>query len=383
MEFSKEEILAQLERIISSSTFAKTAINVKLLTFLVHASLNDTEVKEVTIGNEMFGKKYDPIKNDNKVRVYVYHLRKKLKIYYTEEAGKDEILFSIDKGQYRVQFYKQNSTNNKYRKRIYWIGSALSLFAVLTIIYFSFIKREATWFWKDNINKNFPTTVLIGDHYTMMGPLETGGSGIIRDFDINSDAEFNSFIQKNSEKASVVSPNTYTYITKMGAYCSKHITQYFDQQDLNFNLLLSSEWEISNMNDENVVYIGQSKNLRSLKNMLEESFPQLSFNNYNIAITDSETGEKVLYSDTSSDVLVDYSLVAKITGPAGNSLKFFLSEHDGGVINSLKYFTNKDSVEAFYNQHQIGDRDFMALFKVTGWERTGYNIEFVLIDFKE
>ena len=82
IEFGKEQILEQLARILKDKNFSRSKIYGRLLRFLVNASLEEKEIKEVIIGTELFGKDYDPIKFDNKVRVYVYHLRKKLDEYY-------------------------------------------------------------------------------------------------------------------------------------------------------------------------------------------------------------------------------------------------------------------------------------------------------------
>jgi len=69
--------------------------------------------------------------------------------------------------------------------------------------------------------------------------------------------------------------------------------------------------------------------------------------------------------------------------PTGNEMRFFLSDQDCGTISALNFFTNNDSVASFYNRHHIGKNDdFIALFKVTGWLRKSYDMEFILLDKK-
>lgn len=386
MGIGREQILVQLERIVNSKTFAKTAINVKLLRFLVTASLEKKELKEATIGSEMFGKKYDPIKNDNKVRVYVYHLRKKLDQYYLDEAEDDEIVFDIKKGQYAVAFHRslhESTTFWDSKKGIFWTSLVASILLLISIVYLVSFQPNKSKFWKDNQTSNYPTTVLIGDHYTLSAPIETGGSGIIRDFNINSETDFNKFIQKNPEKIAEITPNPYSYITKMGAYCSAAISQHFVKKGIDYDLMLNSEWDKSKITNANIVYIGQMKTMRFLKNILEEHYPFYTFRNHIIVRHDPLSGEETEYTDVSGEDLLDFTIVAKITGPTGNSQKLFVSNHDGGVISSLNYFINADSVKAFYSRHQIKGNDFIALFKVSGWERTGYNMELESIDFHQ
>lgn len=386
MTDNKGKILTQLQKITYSKTFAKTSTNIKLLEFLVNESLAGTELKEVTIGVEMFGKKYDPIKNDNKVRVYVYHLRKKLDQYYTEEAGENEIIFVIEKGQYSVEFVNHEEEDISFfnsKRGVYWTRIMATSLLFVLVAYFIYFQPNKNMFWAENLKNIFPTTVLIGDHYTLDSPIETGNKGIIRDFSINSDQDYQSFIKNNPDKVSAITPSTFSYITKMGAYCSKDISGFFNGKGVAFDLMLNSEWDKSKVNEENTVFIGQAKTMRFLKNILEEHYPFYQFKNNVLIRTDPQTGKQITFTDITGEEMVDYTIVAKIQGPAGNCHKLFLSDHDGGVINSLKYFTNPDSVQAFYSRHKIRDKDFIALFKVSGWERTGYNMEFEFIDFNE
>jgi hypothetical protein len=80
-------------------------------------------------------------------------------------------------------------------------------------------------------------------------------------------------------------------------------------------------------------------------------------------------------------MMIDYTVVSRMRGPNGNELAMFISDNDIGVISAVGYFTNTDSLSTFYQRHQIPKSGFTALFKVSGWERTGYQMELVSIDF--
>jgi hypothetical protein len=386
MAIKEDKILAQLKRILESNTFSKTSTSLKLLDYLVRETLKGAEIKELTIGVEMFGKRYDPVKNDNKVRVYIYHLRKKLQQYYSQEAAKDEIVFHIEKGQYRVEFlseYDEDASFFSSKKGMYWTSVSATVLLFVLIAYFIYFQPNKCTFWNENFTNTFPTTVLIGDHFTINGPIETNSTGVIRDFGINSEQDFQSFLQNHPEKVTQLSPGDYTYITKMGAYCAKDISSFFVRRRVNFDLRLSSEWDKSNINDENIVFIGQAKTMRFFENIFQEQYPMYELDNHRLTRTDPVSGKITSFDDISDRKLVDYTVVAKIKGPEGNCHKFFISDHDGGVISSLKYFTNPDSVSAFYARHKISNEDFIAVFKVSGWERTGYHMNLECIDFYE
>lgn len=69
--------------------------------------------------------------------------------------------------------------------------------------------------------------------------------------------------------------------------------------------------------------------------------------------------------------------------PTKTDLRFFLSDQDCGPISALEFFTQKDSVNNFYDKHNLSKHeDFIALFKVSGWLRKSYDMEFILLDKK-
>ncbi len=100
---SRQEKLAQLERIISSRTFQGAEILKSFLRFVVSKSIGglESELKEYTIATEVFGRKgdYDP-RIDSLVRVQAARLRSKLEEYYLIEGKSDPIRIHLPKGHY-------------------------------------------------------------------------------------------------------------------------------------------------------------------------------------------------------------------------------------------------------------------------------------------
>lgn len=385
MELEKEKIQAQLDKMVKDKAFARSKINVRLLQFLVHATLNNKDVKETTIGVEFFGEKYDPIKLDNKVRVYVYHLRKKLDEYYRERATPDDIIFRIVKGQYKVSFEVYKKPKNKSRgvQRRWTVITIIGLL-LMTAMFF-FFKKTINPFWKTLMKNEFATTLIFGDYFTMEGPIATRQIGAIRDYEINSKEEFKNYLKKHPEQKSQLKASRHQYFNWTAPYCSKMMTQFWTQNDYDFELNQVSDWNASQLGKENVVYFGQTKSMGLLKNILKENFPQYTYKSQKIIRLDTGTGKKTAYTDVISydAKMTDYTLVAKITMPTGSEMRFFLSDQDCGTISALEFFTNKESVKAFYKKHQLTKKDdFIALFKVTGWLRKSYEMTFVLLDKK-
>ncbi|MGQ8338013.1 hypothetical protein ACUNWD_15790 [Sunxiuqinia sp. A32] len=377
-----EKLNSQLSKILESDQFSRSNANKVLLKLLFYATIEGRKLKEATIGTEIFGKKYDPVKNDNKVRVYIHNLRKKLSAYYEEEGRLDEVIFEIEKGDYRVSFKNRTVGKSKFS-----IGIVFFILLLLIvgggIIASVLIENESKFdFWDGFSSNDFPTTLIIGDHFTIGSNVPTGGTGVFRDFSINSEQDFSQYIHEHPEQASAMIPNSYPYITKMGPYSTKALSMFFVDHGISFDLALNSEWEKSKITSENIVYVGQFKTLRFLRNVFAEYFSNYEFGDNHIIRKDSLTGQIQRFQSILEDQTVDYTVVTKIHGSVGNEIAMFMSGNDIGVIQTVEYFTKKDSLSAFYDRYQLIGKDFVALFKVSGWERTGYSMELVMIDKK-
>jgi hypothetical protein len=103
----REQILAQIERLVNSKALHKSEALCKLLRYLAQHSLDNPEVppKEYTIATEVFGRspEYDP-QVDSTTRVQAGRLRAKLASYYATEGTNDPIIVDLPKGSYALQF---------------------------------------------------------------------------------------------------------------------------------------------------------------------------------------------------------------------------------------------------------------------------------------
>ncbi len=102
-----EQIVAQLDRILSSKAFRQADRLKRFLTFTVNETLagRGEQLKEFVIGVEVFGKgpSFDP-RNDPIVRVQARRLRAQLARYYHDEGHTDETLVELPKGGYTPVF---------------------------------------------------------------------------------------------------------------------------------------------------------------------------------------------------------------------------------------------------------------------------------------
>jgi hypothetical protein len=101
----KEQLLAEVEKIASSSVLQNSESLCRLLRYLARFTLDHPGVhlKEYQIATEVFGRPadFDP-QMDSTVRVQVGRLRQKLQEYYHSTGVEDPILLELPKGSYAV-----------------------------------------------------------------------------------------------------------------------------------------------------------------------------------------------------------------------------------------------------------------------------------------
>jgi TolB-like protein len=99
----RSAVIAQLERILTSSTFVRSKRLGRFLRFTVEQCLEgrQTALKEYLVGVEVFNKMetFDP-RIDSIVRVEARRLRSKLERYYMTEGRDDGIIIQFRKGSY-------------------------------------------------------------------------------------------------------------------------------------------------------------------------------------------------------------------------------------------------------------------------------------------
>ena len=102
-EPSDIEIWTAVDQIRNSRTMSRCAKLMRLLTFVVKATLKGEadSLKETTIGVYVFGRQpdYDP-KVDTIVRSQAWRLRAKLMKYYATEGAYDPVIVSLPRGHY-------------------------------------------------------------------------------------------------------------------------------------------------------------------------------------------------------------------------------------------------------------------------------------------
>lgn len=133
--YSKEELLEQLNRILSSDLFSHSAMLSNFLQFIVEETLKGhaSELKEYTIAVSALGKPADfNPQIDAIVRIHAGRLRRLLQEYYAGPGLTDAIRIEVIKGTYVPVFrsqvgHEQNGKANKNKKPASYTRSNLTL----------------------------------------------------------------------------------------------------------------------------------------------------------------------------------------------------------------------------------------------------------------
>lgn len=108
----QDERLIALQRLLNSRTLSNSEAIRRILKYIVEVSVSGhaQEIKEYTIATEAlkFGEDFDP-KANNKIRVQMQRLRKKLEEYYSHEGAQDPLRVVIPVGHYTPHFERAPS----------------------------------------------------------------------------------------------------------------------------------------------------------------------------------------------------------------------------------------------------------------------------------
>ncbi|MDW7692405.1 helix-turn-helix domain-containing protein [Flammeovirgaceae bacterium SG7u.111] len=384
---SKQDKLKSLAKVINSTTFAHSPTSSALLQFLVTSTIEGQYIKEATIGIELLGKSYDPEKSNARVRVNVYNLRKKLNSYYKTEGKNDLWLITIEKGQYLVSFEPRNDNTslppNDKNKHYKYLWSTIAIL-ILLLCYTTFkpYYTPTIPIWSCFFKNHHATTLFIGDFFGIMGKTSTGSTGWNRDYNINSLEEFYAFCEAHPELKNEISAANYNYVTGMSAIATKHLTKLFAKQKQDFLIRFTNTSHYQDINAGNAIYVGATKNNNKFIGLFNDHNKHFDFKNDTLIYhSSSQNNDTSFYFDSMAGDS-EYALVVSQKGADDTEQLMFFSNHDMGVMATVDYFTNTDSLQVFANTYLVDKPYFTALYLVKGKERTNMELEMVLIDIE-
>lgn len=335
----------------------------RLFDFLVERSLQGNPPTEAQIAEDVFSTgRIGALPGDSNVRVYVHRLRRMLQNLPVDEQGSR---LDLTVGSYMLRLVHQtdlsepengqdgaplpnvrNGLRDNIRLRV--IGVA-ALALILSIgAWLSFRPAEGGQLadampWSAISESDRPITVVMGDYYFFAnqpdGQSAPDGSRLIWDRSVPTPEDLIIYQMLNPEKADSVTDRNQHYVTSAtlaAAFAIRTALRrdaVFRQRDL--RLVSASQLTPEILTSTDVVYIGQISGFSAI---LRDPMAQASsfrVDDSLVSMTDIPSGKQ--YRSDGIELLDeqisrrDYGYIARIPGPAQNSLIVIASLRDAGL----------------------------------------------------
>ncbi|PCJ96087.1 MAG: hypothetical protein COA50_07860 [Flavobacteriaceae bacterium] len=384
----ENDIQALLKRIEGSNSFGSSATYGRLLQFLVACTQENNIPKEHALAEHIFGKNAEGA-DTSKIRVYVYHLRKKLQLYFENEGKDDPYTLSIPKGGYKVQF-KKNTADSLWSvlspnaKIAIWgiLGLLLCSIAVNALLVY---KNNSTPqhlmskspIWQDFFKNDKPVLVIIGDLFIFSEENHITGKLVnFRLPEINSKAEFETYknLEENDER--ILAEMTYPHLVKSSAEWVSQLTKIFHPTK-DFNIRVRTRVDAKDVHDYNIVFVGMQKTAGILNSYFDSSVFDYDSKETNEYRLKSPNGMLSYQPEGDpNNKHSDYGFIAKYPGPNNNTIFMFSGLWDSATSESLRNFAspNKISVMEKCMEAELGHipEYFEMLIGVNGVDRIGF-----------
>ncbi len=389
-----------VKRIIESESFGSSALHAKLLAFLVSTSQQGEVPKESVIAVHLYGVQDQIHSEGGKVRVHMFHLRKKLKAYFDGEGKQESFRLTIPKGSYEVAFVEQQQEEIAAADRFLWskqamfagaIGIGLILFGLGWLIGTETEKGDPAFpeesiaqspFWKKVFDDDKSIMIVIGDLFMIKETLKVRKENrTIRFGHINSLEEFEEYQNTLTDSLATYEIQDYSFLIRNSKDWVQRLTQLFYVNKKPFQIRLSSQIDVRDLHDHHIVFVGMQKTA----GFLNTYFYQSAFS-YDSSRTEAYFLDGKVYSPSGDPKAMhtDYAFVSRYTGPHNNQIFLFGGLWDTGASQALNNFTDLhllQQIEAQFDEVQVSPKqDFEVLFKVTGIDRTELNTEMEVVN---
>ncbi|MFI3248760.1 MAG: hypothetical protein R3Y39_06485 [Rikenellaceae bacterium] len=374
----RADIEEQHKKIREDRLFALSNLYLTLLNYLVQKALADEEVKELTIGYDLYKSSYNADKSDGTVRVYIYNLRKRLKKYYETTGFNDPIEFVIEKGGYNIKFKErvQPTTPTRVGHRLKYVISTLVVVLAVILVTLSFCRVER-YCWSSFLGNDVTTNCIIADQVVVKMQHNSVQIDAIHP-DIKSRSEYSTYVKDNV--ADSLKLANYTIFTKAIPQSVQRLTEWFGQHNRRFNIVAENDFSVENSLVGNIIYIGQFKSMNLSQLFFLQNSQLFGIDNNNFySIKDGERLE-YLPKLPSGERSYEYAMVSYQPFKGEFKALYISSNHDMGTINLVMNFTNEAFLKDFYRNLPSTNSYFNALFKIDGVNRTDISCELVDIE---
>lgn len=395
-----------VEKIIKSKAFRDSQTYIDLLEYLLKYHLKDETPTESIIAVEFY--KWKSAYNSSEestVRLSMYRLRIKLKHYYKKEGKEDDVIITIPKGHYEMQFSVVEKKENVYSQKV---RSSISNFTnrekVLTVLVSLFgfwivllliLKQHPPQIenpistsdpiWNSFFDTEYPINIVFGDFFVFdEKDIVFDKYRRIMDFWIDSHDDYLEYKANNPERET--RNCMLNELPHNSIYNIKDIMHLFYSFNKTFEIKFSHSFELKDLKNSNYIYIGDTRNLQMLGDLIDiiplYINPIKSGKHRFTVFSDNldtlkkfETKNLYQYEDYN----LDYGLLIKLPGLNGETYFYITGFGYMAQVELVKILSTKQKIEVLENQIKLFTPDipdyFYAIFAVSGYKLSGYSTE--------
>lgn len=383
---------------VTASKFFTSGNDVRLLRYLISATLEEKTLKETIIAMDIFGRdsSFDP-GSDSIVRSNIYNLRKKLLSYYQDEGSLDAIRFEIPKGSYQVQFIEAvYATQVKQNTRVQPL--IIGLLATATIIFalLYFLNRDGEKaqthltqnpLWSYYIESENPLLIVLGDYFMMEKiHLPDSSYNYVRDPEINNQNDFSAYMEQNPELKINMKILGQSYFGEEIPHCFNQLLEIFAGEKKEIRMKYASELSLNDMRENDIIFVGDFVTMGILRPFFENSgfrFSNIPSSLYQLD-EKLDTLEYLLLDNPVGSVFQnDYAMVSSISGYQNKRILFFLSFLPFGKSEALYKMTDPLFLDEIPPLSLPLPENWNLLMKVSGLQSSGFYYEIIRFDAAE
>lgn len=395
-----EELRELVQRIINSGELGRSRTYSEILQYLAECAIEGTNPKEVAIAMDVLGRDTEfDVGKDSIVRVHIYHLRNKLKSYFSKYGKQEKYRLDIPKGQYILTAIpaadvkspdQAGDSGSKRESMTLWLAAAAVVLLVLNL-FFHFVpvsdqpESVSSEFaryspWQQMLDDEAPILLLVGDYY-IFGEVNRQGdvARLVREFDVNSAEELNFLQDMGVEGSEVYYDLGLNYIPSSSTYALSQILSgpLSGVGRERINVKMVSDYMTSDLATNHVIYLGYLSGLQDLYNLMFAG-SSLEIGATFDELNNRDTGEYFVSSSglSGGDSYKDYSLIASFPSPNGHQITMIAGMRDESLINVSEQVSDLHvlaEIEDNLTMAEAGSNSFEALFEVFGFDNTNFN----------
>lgn len=399
--FSPAELLALCQRIVASGVLGRSKHYAAMLEYLVQCSIKEKLPKEIELAAEVLGKPENfDVSADSSVRVYMYQLRKKLKLYYEQDELDAAFQLVIPKGKYSLAAIPNSLTSVPVGQKLIklsWNSALLTLAVVLlgANLLYMFAQRDSEInppsqiaanhpVWKTVLNDNQPIMLVMGDYY-IFGELNANGNvaRMVREFNVNSSSDLEDLQFSDIERTESYLDLDLSYMPEGSAFALARIVPILQNSGKTVNITMMSDLTSADIRSNHIVYIGYISALEKLTTMtfagsglrIGRSYDEL-FNSDTAEYYTSDAG-----LPEEGEPFRDYGMFSTFPASTDTQVVLISGMRDAGLMHTAQALSDAsaldDLIVAIDSDTDEAVASFEALFEVYGVDRLNFDANLV------